>query len=123
MIIGRRWILLLLDECVEIGLLRGRRLKNKQHLLERKIIAYDAFIELWTSERMYVAFEGHELRFVDSPNLPGWRTLRKGARNRCREQERSGEAQTFSNQGRVISLSRPRNRKRRFLRSRELQIM
>ena len=56
---------LLVHQFAERGLLFGAALEDEHHPLHRSGIAYESLIELRTRERMDVAFEADELRFVN----------------------------------------------------------
>ena len=90
------WILLGLDEGIELGLLGWGRLKQEDHAVHAGVGAYGAEIEFGAGHGMDVAGEGDGLRLrcgrgqrAGGNHLRGY--LRQGAVGRRRERKGSGQ--------------------------------
>jgi hypothetical protein len=68
--IGRVLAELFIHQFAESGLLFGAALQDKHHPLHWSGVAYESLIELRTGERMDVAVEPDELRFVNGLGDP-----------------------------------------------------
>jgi len=92
---------LFIHEFAERGLLFGTALEKQQHAVHGRRVRDDALIEFGPGERVHVAPEADELRFInrlgdaglgevrgDDRGLCGRRALRRGLRGRAKRRER-----------------------------------
>ena len=84
-IVRRGFILLLVEQRLERGFLFGAAAEDEQHAIEREVRGRRAEVKLRTRQRMRVAFEGDEIRFIHrlrdarwNGALLGWGLLRSG---------------------------------------------
>ena len=95
MIVRRRIVLLLIEELVEGGLLLGAALQDQQHALHGQARGRRALVIFRERERMRVAAQYDEVRFIDrlsDPRRGVWRL--RGGLNRARKNEDENTAET-----------------------------